>query len=259
MQFVTRVAWLRPRDRPPWRGRAGGQHVERDRAIRVADGGRRAGRRAVPAARRHLRLHGLHGRRRAGARGRLQRGHPGRLRRARCPPGRRHRGPGARLRPRQARGRRRLRRRAGGESRRPGRAGPREARGDVPGVHRRSHAGHPLERPPLHGLPRRRPPRPQGGAPSGSRGAPGGRVRQRPARPGRDGRAPIAQEHHPRADRLPPLPVPDRRRGDRARTVPGRPRAPRGVPGRGTDRGPHRGARRTGARGRFEPRPPDST
>ena len=54
------------------------------------------------------------------------------------------------------------------------------------------------------------------------------------------------------ADRLPSLPVPDRRGGDRARTDPGRPRARRGVPGRGTDPGPHRGARRTGARGRSD-------
>ena len=81
------------------------------------------------------------------------------------------------------------------------------------------HPGHPLERPRLYGLPGRRPPRPQGGAPSGPRGPPDGRVRQRPARPGRDGRPSIAQEHRPRADRLPSLPVHDRRRGDRARAV----------------------------------------
>ena len=41
------------------------------------------------------------------------------------------------------------------------------------------------------------------GAPPGPGGAPGGRVRQRPARPGGDGRAPPAQEHHPGPDRLP--------------------------------------------------------
>ena len=71
-------------------------------------------------------------------------------------------------------------------------------------VHRQPHGGHPGQRPRLHRLPGGRPPRPQGGAPSGPRGPPDGRVRQRPARPGRDGRASAAQEHASATDRLPP-------------------------------------------------------
>ena len=47
------------------------------------------------------------------------------------------------------------------------------------------------------------------------RRAPGGRVRQRPARPRGDRRPSPAQEHDPFADRRPSVPVPDRRRGER--------------------------------------------
>ena len=109
-----------------------------------------------------------------------------------------------RLRARQAGGRRGLRGRPGDPPRRPRRRGPRDDRRDVPGVHQPAHEGHPGQRPRVHRLPGRGPPRPQGDPPSRCLGSPGRRCRERPARPGGHRRPPPAQEHDPGPDRLQP-------------------------------------------------------